>query len=197
MKNYNIVFQLNDSEKLIIELEEPLANVDYCYLEMMYFLHDQSKILLWKDSIRYNLECLRNILNQALHNQLKLHESITQDIGYLYNECLQNKSYLTCTKEDNVWVGYKYQFTGGNGFMIWIYNEKNGDIIFEITPYFVEQSYEKIDNFLDYNKWIKGYRPILIRIVPRETAQHWLDQADKILATIKNNVLRMRAEGQF
>lgn len=204
----NIVFNLNDTEKIIIKLEDHISLVHCCYQEFIVFKQNNNEYLLAKDSIRFKLQCFVSILSKALENKLLLHKSIISDIGYSYNEHRQGKAGFVFEKDGNndyeTWVGYKYLLWGYEATS-WIYNDNKENIIFEITPRFpgkatypdpAEQfSEDQIANSLWYEEWIKDYKPILIRVIPRATAQQWLDQANQILEIIEENINRMRAEG--
>jgi hypothetical protein len=37
------------------------------------------------------------------------------------------------------------------------------------------------------NKWIKTYKPYLVRTIPTETAQQWFNQAESIVNIINSN----------
>lgn len=91
----NIVFKLNEQEKIVIELEESLENVDSCYQGYMNFYRDNAILCRFSlDTIRYYLATLQILLKSALVDKLQLHESITLDIGFLDNEDCQEKRTL-------------------------------------------------------------------------------------------------------
>jgi hypothetical protein len=206
IKNNNIIFTLTHLEKIIIKLDDSLELLcDFCTAPI-FFITNQKKYLLSTDCIQYNMRCFVKILKKALDCDLKLHESIQKnnsivsDIGYLYNEDLQNQSDLTIVKEPEeeyeLWIGYKYGIWGDN-IKTWIYNDKKGNIIFKLTPIFPGKfSTGKLDpndpeemaNFLWYKEWIKSYKPILTRKIPKKIALQWLEQAEDIVKQIDHNI---------
>ena len=209
---HEIVFNIDTSQKIIIELETSLADIHCCSEAPIFFLENDKKYLLACDSVRFKLELFRGHLSYVLankltiHESLKLHEPIMKDIGYIFNEYWQGKQ---AEKDANgVWIGDKYRLWGKEA-IIWLYNNDLGEIVFEVTPVFPGKrmfswdrekksfSQEEVSHSLQYEEWIKNYSPIVMRTIPRETAQQWLDQANKILATIEKNIMRMRAEGKF
>lgn len=211
MKQYEIEFRLNKIEKIVFMSENPIASTHCCSEASIIFTENNHQFLLdEKGAIRFNLECLIGVLAPAIENKLKLHGSIQKDIGYLYNDELQNKPKPDLIYEERTeikrWIGEKYSLWYGE-FPTWIYNNQAGEIIFEMTPYFPGRptypskdelpTIEEIENSKWYDEWIKDYEPILIRIIPREVAQQWLDKANGILEQIEENIIRMRAEGKF
>src|SRR5690606_20521799 len=200
------VFTLNHSEKLIVELEEQLEKLPcYCFIPIVFFIQQQGYIL--SDSyLPDDMTYLRTFLTKGLNNELQLHPSITQNIGYLDNikvkydheqAELEDKNeednwkpspHLTY-KEENywVWVGSDYGIWRYNNLATWIYNDKQSNIIFEITPrypnFFAEEN--EIQD-ITFNEWIKEYKPLLTRIISPEIAWQWIVQADKVIACIKN-----------
>ncbi len=161
----NITFILNEKEKLILNSPEPLSKIHCCHDAEIMFLHDNNKQLLSIDSIRENMSVFINLLTQALDNKLQLHPSISKDIGYLYNQELQGKPGLTYEKiEDNdYWVGDNYLLWTYN-VVSWLYNTKDGSIIFEITPIFLglfSADTDALENEFHYKEWLKTYKPYI------------------------------------
>jgi hypothetical protein len=200
MNIHNIIFKINDTEKIIIELKEPLDNVDCCYQECINFYKGNKNLCNFStDTIRYNLKELASLLSQALENKLQLHKSITKDIGYLANEADQEK--LGISYINHLWVGRRYALFGGNlnektYLYSWIYNDKDSNIIFEITPKYKWHFSEpkKGESYIPYEEWIKTYKPFLIRKIPVEVACQWLDQATSILNKIEENMAKLTVE---
>ncbi|HEV2917412.1 MAG TPA: hypothetical protein VGW78_06740 [Candidatus Babeliales bacterium] len=73
-------------------------------------------------------------------------------------------------------------------------SDKDGNIIFEITPHYKYHFCEpdETPSFISYEEWIKDYKPYLIRVVPRDIAHQWLNQAREILNAIDENTERER-----
>src|SRR5438105_1769510 len=146
MNQNNIIFKFNENEQIVIELIEPLEEVHCCYYEKIAFMQKRRKFYIGNDSIRYNLEDLKQSLTKALDNKLKLHKSITTDIGYMSNEyqkLLYNDTPNNIIQsifpyeelgESEYWVGDKYRLWGYGSRGVWIYNSGDDSIIFEVTP---------------------------------------------------------------
>lgn len=201
----NITFEFNDQEAMTIALDIPLEDIDYSFSAVMLFILQGHALSMGQDTIWYFLQSLSNLLSKAVDNKLSLHDSITQDIGYVYNEVLQRKKghVYEQDRDGESWVGYRYYWCGVD-YITWIYNNHKGEIVLEITPRFPgdplykwEQepySEEQTANMRAYEAWISNYQPFLTRTVARETASAWLIQANKILAIIKDNVARLEKE---
>lgn len=205
MSKYNIIFKLNDIEKIIIEPENPIEELDCCYEAQIIFLQDSKKNILSKDAVHNNMIILSNLLTKALSNKLQLHKSITEDIGYIYNQysdylCndkskVQNNFGYTKLEGRDIWAGNKYNLWN-SALTSWIYNDADGSIIFELTPMYPENFFytKKKPQKIPYQEWIKDYRPYLITKIPHNIAQQWLAQANAILNQIDENVKRLIKE---
>jgi hypothetical protein len=196
MNKNNIIFLLNDSEKIVIDLEEPLEIVHCCYQTTISLYFENKEYHLKNETVRYRLERFAALLKKCLNNKLKLHKSIKKDIGYVANEELQEKPGIVYKTTNAIasWVGEDYSLWSGDGFCTWFFNDKNGNVVFEITPHYQYHfcEPEEIPNFISYDTWAEEYKPYLIRCIPRDIAQHWLDQARSILNTIEETMARER-----
>src|SRR5690606_17097533 len=135
-------FFLNDEDVVRIELGCLLEDVGRCCVEPIR-LHSDKKQILLSDSLVYcDIKDLIEKLEKSLNNKLVLHKSITDDIGYLYNEYYQDESNFFLAKVDGevTWVGYRYEvwqaYEDEKRFITWIYNDAVDSIIFEITPFY-------------------------------------------------------------
>ena len=127
-----------------------------------------------------------------------MHNSITKDVGFLFNqysanicgEKLKKPTYLVFTQRNkkNYWSGNDYSLWAKN-FVSWIYNKPDGSIIFEITPFYPYMYCEPEEepNYIPYKEWIKTYKPYFITTISKETAKEWLQRAELIIKTIESN----------
>jgi hypothetical protein len=206
MSKYEIIFLLSKDERIILELEDPLTEIHCCYYAKTAFMQKRRKFFIGNDSVRNNILIFKDALEQALSNKLKLHKSITADVGYVYNEYLRLfykdlfkvKSIFPYERigEQEYWVGDRYHLWGYGARVPWIYNDSDDSIIFEVTPYYPGGfgNPKRAAKFTPYKQWIKKYKPYLIRIISRNVAQQWLDQCNTILNQIEENIKRLRAE---
>lgn len=187
------VFKLSNALQIIMVVKEPLNEIHCCTEAPIYLIHGDKRIVLSKDSIRENMQVLSNVLKRALNDELRLHESIKKDIGYLLNEEFQGNAGLTYKKLEgrDHWVGFIHLIWSYH-IATWIYNDEEGKIIIEFTP--VYEGHFKDDHSINYAEWLKDYKPYLITKISKETAEEWLIQADSILEQIENNIKRLIKE---
>jgi hypothetical protein len=145
-------------------------------------------------------ECL---LMRAINNQLTLHESITQDIGFLWNEYLKDKkgyNFVEISEEESgevstFWVGQRHHLFGSKKWTTWFYN-KSGDIYLEITPCYRWHYLKpkKNEKFVRYKDFIKKYKPLVIIKLDKKVAQKWLKIVSKLLVIARRNYEKARKE---
>lgn len=205
MNDHNVTFTLNDTEKIVIELENSIEDLDCCTEAPIVFLHDSKKVILSTNSVQNNMTILKNLLIKALSNKLQLHKSIQEDIGYLYNQysdylCneksqVQDTFGYTKLEGRDIWAGNKYNLWNSD-ITSWIYNDVDGSIIFELTPAYPENFYYTKSQTIPYQEWIKSYKPYLIEKIPHDVAQQWLDQANALLKQIDKNIKKLTKESE-
>lgn len=206
MEKQNFLFLLNEADSLTMELHIPLDKVDCCYEESIVFIYNKKKIILCHQAVKDSMYALSIVLKKALEKDLFLHNSIKYDIGYSYNEysyylCAGNsiiKDTFFCEMLENssIWVGMRYYLWAGNDLVSWLYNDHEGAIIFEVTPFYpyMYPGAEEELNYISYEKWIKNYKPYFIRTISRETAEEWLEKAHFIVEQIDKNIARWNAQ---
>jgi len=199
MNEHDIIFTLSDKEKIVIQATDPIDELHCCY-DVPIVFSDGSTAIGSDTNVRFALRKFSENLRKALEGQLKLHPSITQDLGYLANEEMQDKPGLSYRKFNGIdhWVGWDYFLWGTGGDITlntWLYNDENGAIVFEITPSY--SSYigikKKDPRYLSYKDWIKNYKPCVVKKIPQDVAQQWLEQVEDISKRIDDNVERIFA----
>ncbi len=187
-----LVLPIYDEEKLVIESPEIFNNTLCCMEGSIKFIVKNQELLLSKDAIYHDNERFRVALSRALYQNYQLHASINEDIGFLYNEQLQNRPGLAYEKDKdgNHWVGYN-NLLWANDSAAWLYTDKDGSIILEITPVYPGR-YDDIlvDNnkSIPYDAWIQTYKPYCIIKLPREIARKWLWATDTLHRKIEENI---------
>jgi hypothetical protein len=206
MNRYDLKFMLNSTDKIIIKLKEPLAEVDCCYMADMILEYEQQKILLSREPIFFNMQKLAELLEEALNNKLFLHVSINNDIGYLSNEYYQHRNNIVMNdvlQESLRWIGFTYYLWEGSKkntrYVTWLYNDDNGENVLEVTPAYpyLFCDPDKEPHYVSYEEWIKNYKPFLNTIIPKKIAQDWLEQAHCIVEQIKANIARWEKEEEI
>jgi len=198
-------FVLNQREQLIILLENQNDIIDCCYeVSIILNIHDR-KIIIGNSTIFVYAELLKNKLTLALSNKLQLDSSITRDLGYYWNQDINEEHpkllYLN-DKDGKHWIGIKHFLWGTAGgaeqkFAVWLYNDSVGNIIFQVTPLFLGTLVDWDDplEMRAYQEWMKtSYKPFFTRITPKDIAIQWLNQANLILKNIDDNVKMLEAQ---
>lgn len=215
MYPYDIVFKLNNDEKFIVELDNYIEKLPcYCFIPIVFFIKQQGYVLSeW--GLPEIVQPLRDNLVKAVNNEMQLHKSITQDIGYLENISFEydnkqaeiadkiDEDYwqphpdLMYTQDENFfsWIGNAYNIWGHGNLATWIYNDKQGNIVFEITPRYPGLFAEDKSGInISFEDWMKTYKPFVVRIISPEVAQQWIEQANKIIAYIEEKWANSEAE---
>lgn len=205
MNKKQITFKLNNTEKIVITSEESLNDIHCCSRALITFNKGNEILKLEDNSLVHNLHEFISLLTKALNNELNIHKSIQNNLGYLgahysFYSLAENKliqSGLVFDKND--WVGEKYQlwahlcvwdFTG------WVYNDKSGNIILELTPRYKGSWFDpdKPKKVKEYEEFLANYKSYSTTIISIETAKRLLDQAHTILKQIDKNVERFIKE---
>jgi|ERR1700733_437247 len=194
---HQIVFKISEKEAISFDLSNDINAIYPCDEIVIKFSTPNQDYTLSIDCIREDMESLYHILTKAINNEAQLHESITKDVGYLWNEEMQNKPGLTYFKIENMdyWVGLRNLIwsTRANAKPIlstWLYNDLSGSIILEITPSYPwhTKDPEEGEKFVSYEEWMKAYQPLFLCPIAHAIALSWKDQAETILNQLNKNV---------
>ena len=198
-------------KKLILKLSEfinikivPSDDID---LEQMYFctdvkvfFQDENLLLIGEEWAGEIFEQFFSHLKKAINNELQLHESLHQNLGFIYNDFFDNiPDSMMVSSLDNVskhWVIYDYKMWATTKDLslrvaTWLYNDDKGNIILEVTktyPWFYAQDEDIEDpDFVYYEDFIKDYKSIIYCIIPRDKAIEWLNEAEEWLSVFLKN----------
>lgn len=191
-----ITFEIDKNQKIEIVSENP-QKLLFRYEKVQIYYHNLSSKVKLKILDKYIIEVLDKfeiMLKLILNKHLELDKSMTENIGFLWNEYLQEKTNhifieeKSESKECESWIGTNYILWSIWGLETWIYSKKN-TIYLEITPvykwHFDEP--EKNEKFIPYDEFIKNYEPIAVIKISKETAKKWLAKTEKLLKYIKLN----------
>lgn len=194
--------KLQNNATINIYSEENLQTIThYSYTHVTFHQNNQIYPLCAEFPLHLFLETLQKLIKRSLSNNLKLDASITHDIGYLWNEWLNNDHapllYITDKNNDTSWIGQQYELAS-HEYVSWIYNDENQNIIFEITPAYPfgcidQQNEEELKN---YTNWMQSYKPIFKTIISKETALKWIEQATQILNIVDENSKKLYIENK-
>ncbi len=190
MINYNINFIVNKSASIRFCLDTNLKLMECCEDVSMVLLKDNKEYELGRCWLKDKMFILKTILTKTLHNQFLLHPSINKDIGYLYNEDLRFKPGLVYKQlnENECWVGDRHLLWGYE-YVMWIYNNADGDIILHFTPVYpgnwTDEGDDEEAEAQVYEAWMATtYKPLWTITLPKETAQLWLRLAENIFSKL-------------
>lgn len=199
----DIKLAFNEHEYLKVTLSDPNLKtfLPTDYADIIYYEDNKPKYLLHHFWIENALEKINSLLQAALSGNLHLDQSIEKDIGYIWNEKIQGRIEVLkdTSKENCPWVGMRHMFIAPpEGPIAWLYNNNEGEIIFEITPSYLWhfRDPEKNENFIDYDKFIHDYKPFVIAKINRATAKEWLKTTQELTNLMYTNERRWLKEAK-
>jgi hypothetical protein len=118
-------------------------------------------------------------ITQLLKGTRILDKAITHDLGFEWNQFYKGE------QKSN--EAFKYHWRSNDHKEIrpyynsWLYNDENGNIIFEITPFYPWHNTTKKTHpeKISYKLWIKDYKPVVKTIIPKENLKQWIKQTDE------------------
>lgn len=189
-----ITFKLNSNQSIKFILpckkEEVFLtdeiNINFCNDKIIYSIYEH-------DCISYSLRKFINSLKDAINTQLQLHESIQQNIGFLWHNYLHSdggSKFVEIEYEGQTfWIGERYLLWTTKKINTWLYN-KNEKIILELTPSYPWHFADPEDvgtEYFTFAHFINEYKSILIVEIDKCIAINWLAQAEELLElSIKN-----------
>src|SRR3989339_807886 len=198
-----LTFTINSHEKFVIHIWSPDDIIHCCYQSYVSLFIDDKEVIIGKSIIADFADMLKKMLKLALVDKLKLHKSIKKNIGYYWNQELYEEHpdlYIILEEEYKYWVGRKYLLwtTDSNikdkCFATWLYNDSEANIIFEVTPDYLEDFVDE-QNLAEVKAYQesmeKSYKPFYTRIISKEVAEQWLKQCKLILQTIQENTKKL------
>ncbi|MBP9764817.1 hypothetical protein KBD08_00590 [Candidatus Babeliales bacterium] len=117
-------------------------------------------------------------VEDLINNKKYFDQDVTPDLGFEWNQFFQGLIKDTDVLEN-------YHFVGNDHtekrpyFNSWFYNDKDGNIIFEITPFYPWHyaTKKQCPDKIPYKEWIKNYQVIVRKVIPKETLIAWDKQA--------------------
>lgn len=187
-------FTINSHEKIEMKLFHSYDQIHCCYHPQIYFMQYNHKLSINKhEDFREIAERFIRLLEHAINNELSLPNDI-QDLGIIANhyDTPQDPHNYYKTDEYNQTsdILNQYQLLRHNYFTF-LYNDKDGNIILQISPEYPFQNKIKkqMPSYNNFLRWMKqSYKPTIIRMISKKIAQTWLEQARQISAIINNNI---------
>jgi hypothetical protein len=190
-----LIFKLSELECIKISTEHHVdfAEIDYCCGDAKMYFVNQQQLRICQETVGLIFEAWISRLNKVINSKLFLHESLIQNLGLMWNQKFQKKSnnfFMTSTTDgkSSYWIGLNYEvggtFNDANPYVTtWLYNDNAGDIILEVTPFYkwsMQEQEPEDPDFISYDEFVKNYKPLIHRVVPRDVAMVWLEQAMKV-----------------
>ena len=190
----NLKFIISDTQYLKISFDS--MNKDDCevcvHCDIDYV--DEEKNI----SVRFGYDTISSFcyfiarserIQKLLRGENVFDEKIANDLGFEWNQYYEGLMQKTDIIE-------KYHFEGNTHkqiqpyFESWLYNNKEGNIIFEITPFYPWHNVTKKANpeKISYKKWIKDYKAVVKTIIPKENLKQWITQAEEVAKNYKLNL---------
>ena len=176
-----------------IEMEFPVPPEEMFYMDKIFqkfYVNKTWYNLSHLDALGILRDRWIDILKAILANQRPLKIG-TRGLGYEWNQITAQE--IRYCDRGNYWWGISYIVGGGfNGEKYtsgWLYNDEQGQIIFEVTEnyfwHFEDES--EGEHYITYQEFMKNYKPLITRIIPHEVARRWLAQCEHLLEQICEN----------
>jgi hypothetical protein len=205
MKVSSNVFNLDETKKIIVDSDFPFKEV-LPFDDVIIKFSNDFLFNLTEDCFQYLMNSLKGALTKGLKNHLQIPDFIDEDIGLLWNKELNNTKQWSMTNHDQQMLNnpeslgeYILFSTSGETYpslATWIYNNKNGEIVFQITPQYKWHFDDPKDgeNFITYDEFIRNYKPLFTGIISPAVAKKWLKKINALLKLAKTNEQKCRAE---
>jgi len=193
MNSEKTIFRINEQQYLELINHCPEKNHFYRFDECeLSFVNTEEKFIIFQDVLMDCIDMFKFLLPKSLKDALILPESIKLDIGFLWNEYLNEPSNtnleMVAVENSREWIGLRYLlWSPGKKINVatWLYN-KNDTIYLEITPVYPWhfRDAEQDEKFIPYDEWIKNYKPLIISEITKDTTEQWLSKTEKIIQEI-------------
>ena len=171
---------ISNHEYLIVHTEELENTAEYkrCADLIIEYINTQTDIsFMFGNEQAQNFCCLLLEYKRGqelLDNKKKIDPSI-KDIGLEWNLYFNGN-----IKQTNA---FDYRWTCNDHKQIrpyynsWLYNDENGNIILEITPFYPWHNVNKRTqpNRISFKEWIKSYKSTVKTIIPKENFKKWIE----------------------
>lgn len=193
MQSNEIIFAINEQERIKVILFSPLDNIwRFDFIEALYVKDDVCELLIYTDDEL--VELLRLLLNgvciRAFSGKSKLDESIQENLGYMWNVYLDSWRHVRSYQNMPDCISQRYLLRSHRGVAVWFY-EKDGKFLFEITPAYKWHSCDlrlkENKGYVPFKQFIENYKPYVITEVSLEALRVWFKQITYLLSLIEFN----------
>lgn len=193
MNKRDLILSLTENEQIILRPYGPYQVSDlYCcdVIRVLFYKNNGYRLLPHTTFpiLHEWLTSFCRLLVAGMAKELILPEPINKNIGYCYNQYLQE--WRNGRKiEDMSICDFKLCFYSDAA--TFMYNNENGDIVLEIAPIYRWGVKKRIKNFLPYKVFLRRYRPLNVVTIPTERAYVCLRQAIELINAIQSNSDRL------
>ncbi|MCX5922966.1 MAG: hypothetical protein NTU89_00185 [Candidatus Dependentiae bacterium] len=119
-------------------------------------------------------------IQKLINGKMKIDTKVSNDLGFDWNQYFEGIIKDTDVETYHCWSNSHKQIRPY--YSSWMYNDKNGNIVFEITPFYPWHGETKKSNpnFITYKKFMKDYKPRVKAIIQKENLIKWIDQAKEL-----------------
>lgn len=197
----DVIFSLTSNDQIVIRPSGTITmqEMHCCHVAKIFLTQGNSEYVLSSFNLPFYhepLDIFNNLIFKAIAGELTLPESFTKDIGYIDNEYEIKQycnTYPMSIKADDALYSYTYQLFRTTSRNTWLYNDKDGSIILEITPNYPWSAYKRRSSgLISFKKFLKNYRPFYKVKIPIDLAYQWLRQILNLKQTIKENAIKIK-----
>ncbi len=177
-------FKISDTQYLKINPECIYADECQVCAQLDIDYVDEEKNIM----IRFGNSALSNFgykiveskfFQNLMLGKMTIDSKITHDLGFEWNQYFEGLIQDTHIDQYHCWSNSHKKIRPY--FSSWMYNDKDGNVIFEITPFYPWHGEKKSSpGFITYKEFMKDYKPVLVTKIPKENLRIWVDQARKL-----------------
>lgn len=180
MNNVSI-FRINQEQYLKFKIDHVDPTIDSgCCQEFVLEYVDEAKNItleIGKVSIIDFCERLKNPENiKLLQGKVKIHESITQDIGKVFNQGYPQE--LIRKIIDLFFTSNSHDQQSAQKVHTWLYNDLKGKIILQVNSAFEWKSHYR-RNCKEFKNFLKQYQMFTV-VIPKYRFKQWIFQSNKL-----------------
>lgn len=151
----------------------------------------------------YALDCIGNtysFFENVLFGKRELDKRLKSDLGFLWNEYLQNRQHEELIEEQgndyNFWIGGKYIVWELKKEHLCFCFEKNGIIFLDIAslyPWHFSDP-EPDEKYITYEEFIKNYKPLARIEISKETITYLYETFKEFQTILEINDMKYRSK---
>lgn len=123
-------------------------------------------------------------IQELIDGKLILDCNVINDLGFDWNQYFEGIIKDTDIDTYLCWSNSHKQIRPY--YNSWMYNDADGNIIFEITPFypFHNETKKSHPDFITYKQFMKDYKPTVKTIISKENLKQWIEQAKELKKTL-------------